>query len=156
MDGEKNRKTERHSCHVYDMRGEGEQEAKWRRYISQSCRDTQKQVIVKMHRTTYWGYSLSWYNLAGERARWWDQIKRERDRERKRRERETFYILQGKFCRQPSNSLGATIWGQATSQYHPFPFSQTSVSSLHTSLDPQTHPRHPKNTTEGKLHSFNL
>lgn len=73
-------------------------------------------LVRKMHRTTYWGYSLSWYNLAGERAKWWEQKtkqknkkqRRERDENKERREENkkekntTFYILQGTFCRQPS------------------------------------------------------
>lgn len=76
-----------------------------------------KQILVrKMDRTTYWGYSLSWYNLAGERAKWWDQIKErnkrrgkketKRKRENKEENKKTFYILQGTFCRQPSIALG--------------------------------------------------
>lgn len=40
-----------------------------------------------MDRTTYWGYSLSWYNLAGERAKWWDQKKKKKEKERDKEER---------------------------------------------------------------------
>lgn len=80
-----------------------------------------------MDRTTYWGYSLSWYNLAGERAKWWDQIKRKGGKRIERRDwikekKRHFYILQGTFCRQPNFALGPPsgdrLWVRITLSLH--------------------------------------
>ena len=80
---------------------------------------TDKYILVrKMDRTTYWGYSLSWYNLAGERRngeikrkergerKGQEEKEREREKKDKREKKKTFYILQSTFCRQPSIALG--------------------------------------------------
>lgn len=68
------------------------------RYSKYMCFEAEK-----WNRTTYSDYSLSWYNLAGEKAKWWDQDRKKEGR--KKRERR-LYILQSTFCRQPSIFLG--------------------------------------------------
>lgn len=99
-----------------------------------------------MDRTTYWGYSLSWYNLARERAKWWDQIKRKGERkgqkereERIKEKRKTFYILQSTFCRQPSIALGPPsgdrLWVRITLFLH---------QSHHPSLLPPNNLKHSR------------
>lgn len=79
--------------------------------------------VRKMDRTTYWGYSLSWYNLAGERAKWWDQKKKKRGKEKKGRDknkRQTKGILHpSRYILQTSNIAlgppsGDRLWFSVT------------------------------------------
>lgn len=81
----------------------------------------------KWNRTTYWDYSLSWYNLAGEKAKWWDQ---ERRKKRKERKKETV-LHPSKYILQTTKHFSeATIRGQALSQDHPFPSAGPSTLAL--------------------------
>ncbi len=111
--------------------------------------------VRKMDRTTYWGYSLSWYNLAGERAKWWEQMKRKGERKgqkdikkerEKRIKREKNILHPSKYILQTTKHCsGATIRGQTLSQDHPFP------PSIPSSIPPPI--QWPQSTAEGKTYS---
>lgn len=108
-----------------------------------------------MDRTTYWGYSLSWYNLAGERRN--GEIKRkergerkgqeEKEREREKKDKREKNILHpSKYILQTTKHCsGATIRGQALSQDHPFP------PSVPSTIPPST--RESQSTAEDKTYT---
>lgn len=116
---------------------------------SQDEKDILYILVRKMDRTTYWGYSLSWYNLAGERAKWWDQIKRKGGKKIERRDRikEKKDIFTSFKVHSADNQT--LLWGHhpgtGSESGSPFPF-----------INPIIHPspcstQSPQSTVEGRL-----
>lgn len=106
-------------------------------------------LVRKMDRTTYWGYSLSWYNLAGERAKWWDQIKRKGERERKERaerERKKRHFTSFKVHSADNQAL---LWG-----HHPGTGSESGspFPSTRPIIHPSFHTIRPKHRRRQDLH----
>lgn len=102
-----------------------------------------------MDRTTYWGYSLSWYNLAGERRN--GEIKRkergerkgqeEKEREREKKDkREKKHFTSFKVHSADNQAL---LWG-----HHPGTGSESGspFSSISPINQPSFHPRIPKHS----------
>lgn len=114
--------------------------SRWDRYI----------LGRKMDRTTYWDYSLSWYNLAGEKVKWWDQIikrwkkerKRERQRDRKKeRKKEGRKAKHFTSFKVHSADNQALLWG-----HHPGTDSESGspFSSINPIIQPSRHTLTPK------------
>lgn len=131
---------------------------KQKRATAQNQDEMDRYILVrKMDRTTYWGYSLSWYNLAGERAKWWDQIKRkgERKRQEKKQERKSRKNKERERKRHftsfkvHSADNQALLWG-----HHPGTGSESGspFPSTRPIIHPSFHMIRPKHSRRQELH----
>ena len=122
---------------------------------------TDKYILVrKMDRTTYWGYSLSWYNLAGERRN--GEIKRkergerkgqeekEREREKKDKREKKKHFTSFKVHSADNQAL---LWG-----HHPGTGSESGspFSSISPINHPSFYPRIPKHSRRQDSYSGSI
>lgn len=99
-----------------------------KRYSRYMCFEAEK-----WNRTTYSDYSLSWYNLAGEKAKWWDQDRKKEGRKKRERER---YVYTSFKVHSADNQ--AFFWGhhlgtgsESGSPFFPPSFTPSFITFIH-------------------------